>query len=163
MGKRALLSAGLLTTASLTGIHVSWVHFASNLYPYSVSQPSSFKHVVLQDAADHRIDYFYPALGSFTTNVNIWGQRDGTLQDEAREIEALGGRHVRRIGTLEVMGRHRQVIRGDFRGISGRWSIEQVDFRSKGWSWHLTASFDPRYKKMLPTLLHILRSFRIGS
>jgi len=163
MGKRALFSAGIIGAASLTGIHIAWTHFSSDLYPYSVMQPSSFKHIVLEDAAQHKIDYFYPALGSFTTNVNIWGERTDPPPDGKREIKALGGRDVRKVGMLKVMGEGRPLVRGNFRGIGGRWIIEQVDFRSKGWTWHLTASFDPKYKRYLGTMLHILRTFKVTS
>src|SRR5438309_373245 len=69
MGKLGLSAfAGAMMYASAT---VTWTPFHSTLYPYSISQPSSFRHLTVQVAPNQFNDFFYPSVGSSTTNVNV--------------------------------------------------------------------------------------------
>src|SRR5579875_2738106 len=110
----------LLAASSTT---VSWITFHSTIYPYTVAQPSSFRHVVLMDTDNHRVDYFSPALGSFTTNVNIYAVPGHAVPNEAAYLRSIGGKHVHVSGRLTLLGKPLPLIMGDFSGIAGHWEI----------------------------------------
>lgn len=139
---------------------VSWTHFNSKLYPYAISQPSSFRHIVLSVDGQQSSDYFSPGLGSYTTNVNISASR-GPVVNVARDLKERDGVHVRASGAVAVLGRQMTLTRADFRGLAGTWVEEQLSFAAGGYSWRLTASYDTRYKRMRSTMLKMLQSFRL--
>jgi hypothetical protein len=151
----------ILGAAVFSGIIVTWSPFQSHLYPYTVSQPSSYRHIVLQDAAGHGVDYFFPSLGSFTTNVNIWAEPGHSVSNDGVYLRSMGAKNIQRSGWMKIVGQRRPIMRGDFKGIAGRWTVEQVTFSAAGLVWHLTASYDPKFKKVRPTLLRILSSFKL--
>jgi len=150
-----------LAAVLFAGITTTTIHFSSTLYPYSIDQPSSFRHIIFTDTDNHRVDYFFPALGSFTTNANIYAVPGRDAPDEQTYLHSIGGHHVKRSARISIAGQLRPVMRGDFKGIAGRWTIEQVTFAAHGYVWHLTASYDVKYKKMRPILIAILSSFKL--
>jgi len=149
------LIRGLFVSALLT-----WVPFHSTLYPYHLSQPSSFRHIVLTNAANISIDYFFPSKGSFVTNVNVVAQPGTTLPDERRYLRSLGGRHIHRSGWVRLHGRRLPLTGADFRSLAGAYHIEQLRFVFRGRLWQVTASYSPDYRRMRPLMLRMLDSFR---
>ncbi len=150
------LSAVVTSSGSVT-----WSHFTSTIYPYTITQPSSYRHIVLKDTANRRVDYFFPSLGSFTTNVNIYAVPGSHTLDEGQYLRSLGGQNVRPAGWVTLAGGRRWVVRADFHGIAGRWTIVQTMFVARGLVWRLTASYDVRYRDLRLVLFRVLRSFRI--
>jgi hypothetical protein len=59
------------------------------------------------------------------------------------------------------MGQRHALMRGDFQGLAGHYTEEQVSFATHGMIWRLTASYDRRYARMRATLLRILSSFQL--
>lgn len=155
--RRAIALSAVLTS----GVSVTWSHFNSTTYPYTITQPSSYRHIVLRDTANRQVDYFFPSLGSFTTNVNVYAFPGATAPDEMQYLRSMGGQHVQRAGWLRLAGSRRQMVRADFRGVTGRWTMMQTDFVAHGLVWRLTASYDVRYSKLRGTLMRILRSFQL--
>jgi hypothetical protein len=45
--------------------------------------------------------------------------------------------------------------------LAGTYIVEQVSFPARGYIWTLTASYDPRFKSLLPTMLRMLSSFNL--
>jgi hypothetical protein len=62
---------------------------------------------------------------------------------------------------MYLAGRREPLIRADFKGLPGRWTIERVSFVARGLVWYITASYDVRYRNLRPTLLRMMRSFRL--
>jgi hypothetical protein len=160
MGK--WLSRGALGAVVLVGITVKWSLFNSTVYPYTITQPSTFKHEVLTSSTGQLVDYFFAVgLGSFTTNVNISASR-GTQSLTADDLlRADNGTDVKQSGWLRVMGHNLRLTRATFRGLVGTWIEEAVTFTAGGYSWRLTASYDPRYKSLRSTMLRMLSSFKL--
>lgn len=161
MGKRSW--QGMSAAFLLTGISITWVPFSSKLYPYTISQPSSFRHDVIVTATGHKVDYFFPALtGSFTTNVHISCQprQAGAVEDAVRYLRGRDATHVHKVGVLTVMGRREGLIRARFTGLTGQWTEEEVTFSSGGYTWRLTASYDTRFRSLRSTMLRMLASFQ---
>jgi hypothetical protein len=144
---------------AFSGILVSWSSFRSGTYPYTISRPSSFRHAVLQNAEGQRVDYFFPSLGSRTTNVNVAAVPARDADDEASFLKASGGKHVRQSGWIRIMGHRVRIVCADY-SVYWSWRVEQVGFVSHGRFWRLTMSYDPRYRKLRPIMLRMLRSFR---
>lgn len=144
-----------------TGI-ITWSCFHSRLYPYIIGQPSSFQHVVMQDVAGHPTDYFFPSLGRFTTNVNIDAVRKGRLVAESRYLRSLGARSIERTDSLRIGRQHLFLVRAEFEGLAGKWTLEQAALLACGRAWRLTMSYDPLSRTELrPLMLAMLRSFRL--
>jgi hypothetical protein len=158
LGGRRFLGAIVLASVS-----VSWTPFHSTLYPYRISQPSSFKHVALTNTAHQRVDYFFPSVGSFPTNVNILARPRRMLRDGGACLKQRDGYHVYRSGWLRIMGRREPLMRADFHGLAGKYSIEQVCFVQKNTVWQLTASYETKYRTMRSMMLRMLASFHIDS
>lgn len=159
MGRLPFLSAVVIS--AVAGVSVSWVRFSSAVFPYSIMQPSSYRHIVSEDALGGKGDYFFPNLGSFTTNVNIRALPGHVVQDETAYLHSLGGRHVRRVGTLRLSGKAYPIESADFRGLVGSWTVQQATFTGRDLVWTLTASFDAKYVKMRPQMLRMLQSFQL--
>jgi hypothetical protein len=156
------MGPGLLRVVNIlafSGILVSWSSFHSVAYPYTISRPSSFRHAMLQNAAGQRIDYFFPSLGSLTTNVNIVAVPARHADNEAAYLKASGGLHVRQSGWVRIMGRRLRLICADYK-VYWSWRVEQVSFVSHGLFWRLTASYDPKFRSLRPVMLRMLRSFK---
>jgi hypothetical protein len=151
---------GAIVLASVT---VSWAPFHSSLYPYSISQPSSFKHVVLPNTANQQIDFFFPSVGSYTTNVNIVAVSGRTVRDETAYLKGINGRHIRVSGRLRIMGHRRTLMHADFDSLAGKYSVDQMRFVYKGTVWQLTASYQVQFRKMRLMMLRMLASFRVDS
>lgn len=144
------------------GIIITWSCFHSRLYPYLIGQPSSFRHVVMQDVAQHQSDYFFPALGRSTTNVNIDAVPSGRLLDEPRYLHSLGARSAIRTDSLWIGSRRLWLVRAAFQGPAGQWTLEQTSLLACGRSWQLTMSYDQSSRRELrPLMLAMLRSFRL--
>lgn len=161
MSIRQFARLGAVALLSVSSARVTWTRVSSTFYPYSASMPSSYKYIDLPDTTGRRVDYFFPGLGSFTTNANIYADSDHTVFNERDYLRSLGAYNVHQSGTLKVMGHKLALICGDFRNIIGRWRLEQTTFTAGNLVWHLTASYDPRFRKARPTLLRILSSFQL--
>lgn len=157
MGYIAALAAIALSGASFT-----WHRYSSTAYPYSIEQPSSYRHIVLHDTANQQADYFFPSLGSFTTNVNIYAFPGSRAPNEATYLHSLGGREIHRDGWLKIAGKRSPLIASHFRGIAAHWTMEQTTFVNRGIVWRITASYEDRFRRLRPTLLRMLRSFRLS-
>lgn len=143
-----------------SGVIVNWMPFHSPTYPYTISQPSSFRHSVYTFPDGEKVDYFSPSVGSASTYVAVGATRGGSIQNEVKYLRSLDGRNVTRHGTLRVAGTSCALMRADFDGFMGRWRIEQVSFRSHGYVWRLTASYALRFKSLRPVMLRMLQSFK---
>ncbi len=158
IGYLAALSALLLS-----GYSITWHRFSSKTYPYSISQPSSYRHVVLRDTSNRPADYFFPALGSFATNVNVFAHPGSHAPNEAAYLQSLGGNEIHRDGWVTVGGHRMDIVTAHFRGIAAHWTMEQTSFVANGLVWRITASYEDRFRRLRPILLRMLRSFRLGS
>jgi hypothetical protein len=144
------------------GIKIEWFPFPSAIYPYTVSQPSSFRHIVLQDLASHNVDFFFPSLGSYTTNVNIYAVPGTKAGNEKDYLQSIGGHNIRRSTWLNIAGKKVPLMCGNFKGLVARYTLEQSTFAADGLVWHLTMSYDMKYRKLMrPTLLKIIKSFHL--
>ncbi len=159
MGGSALVR--VVSLVVLSHVTITWLHFSSGVYPYGISQPSSFSHVVYINVAHRNIDYFSPALGSATTDVNIFTIPGTALPDPQKYLQNQGGLHVRSSGWLAVDGHRRRLTAADFESFGNRWTVEQVCFVSRGAIWRLTASYDLKYKSLRSTMLRMLSSFKL--
>lgn len=161
MGK--LATQPFLGALVLAGVSISWTPFRSSVYSYSISQPSSFKHVVLPNTANQQVDYFFPSVGSFPTNVNIVATPGTTVPNQVAYLRRMNGHNIHRSAWIKIMGQREALMHADFSGLAGKFSVEQVLFAFKGTVWQLTASYEPRFRNMRPLMLRMLRSFRVNS
>jgi hypothetical protein len=161
MGKLATHPA--LSAIVLAGVTVTWSRFHSNTYPYSVLQPSSFRHAVLSNTANQQVDYFFPSLGSFTTNFNVEATPGHSMRDEASYLRSENGHNIHRVGWLRIAGQKVALMHANFGGLAGNYSIDQVCFMAGSKVWQLTASYDAKFRSLRATLLKMLRSFRLDS
>jgi hypothetical protein len=143
---------------AFSGITVNWLPFSSSTYPYTIKQPSSYKHVVIYDTSGNPVDYFFPSLGSSITNVNIYCDH-GRLNAGA-ELRSVGAKHVHRAGRILIDGTKRALIRGQFHSVVGYWTEEQIVFSDHGKVWHLTASYASQFRSQRPIMIRMLKSFR---
>jgi hypothetical protein len=156
------LSRGALGAVVLIGITVKWSPFSSTIYPYTISQPSTFKHQPATTPSGQQFDYFFAdGLGSFTTNVNITAQRGNKVAHELAVFRSEGASKPKQDGWLRVMGHNLRLNHFVTHGLAGTWIEERVTFVAGGYTWVLTASYDPRYKNLLPTMLRMLGSFKL--
>ena len=161
MGKRGVHPQ--LGAVVLASVSVSWSPFHSSLYSYSISQPSSFRHVVLSNTANQQVDYFFPSKGSFPTNVNIVASPGRAARNELAYLKDMNGRNIHRSAWLRIMGRREPVVYADFSGLAGRYSVEQVRFSYKDTVWQLTASYQSKYRNMRAMMLKMISTFRVDS
>jgi len=155
------MSRSALGAVVLVGVAVKWGTFTSTIYPYTISQPSTFTH---QPGTLRGLpaDFFFPyGLGSFTTNVNVTAERGNHVAHDLGVFERDGGKKVKHVGWLRVMGHNLRLNRTNHHGLAGTWVEEQVTFSAGGYTWQLTASYDPRYKSLLPTMIRMLGSFKL--
>lgn len=155
---KTLAVAMLISAAG--GIKISYVPFASTVYPYTIQQPSSYRHIVYPDSSGRKIDYFAPGLGSFVTNVNIYAT-DGSLRNQVKDMRQSGARAIHVSGHLVIAGKRRNLVCGDWHGIAGQWREEQIQFTSGGLVWHITMSYDLHYQSVRSVMLRMIRSFRV--
>lgn len=153
--KPALL--GVLLAIQSVGI--TWLHFRSSTYPYTMAQPSSFRHVVLKDAMQRPVDYFFPSLGSTTTNVNVYAVARLGAPYARSYLHMLGGKHIHNSGMVVIMGKKRHVVIAQFHGLAGKWTVEEVTIAVGSRMWYLTASYVWRYHKLRPIMMRMLHSF----
>lgn len=145
----------------LARVSVSWTPFHSSLYPYSISQPSSFRHVVLPNTANQQVDYFFPSKGSFPTNVNVVAAPGHAVRDEVAYLKEINGHNIHRSAWVRIMGHREALMHADFNGLAGRYVVEQVRFADGDTVWQLTASYESKYRKMRPLMLRMLASFHV--
>src|SRR5436305_829647 len=88
---------------------------------------------------------------------------DGESFHETSYLRSIDGHNIKLVGRMNVAGKDRKIMKADFTGLAGKWSIEQVCFAAKGYVWRLTASWDPKVKSLLPTMLHMLKTFKLTS
>jgi hypothetical protein len=146
----------------LAGVSIHWGQFQSSTYPYTIAQPSSFRHVVIADALGNRSDYFFPVLtGSFSTNVNVSATRGGGVQDATQYLRSNNGHDIHVNGSVQIMGKHLPLMKASFAGLAGPWIEEQVSFAAGGYFWRLTASYEPRFKSLRKTMIQMIQSFEV--
>jgi hypothetical protein len=144
---------------AFTGINVTWSPFRSTIYPYTISQPSSYKHMVLKDPTSGiPVDYFFPSLGSQFTNVDIYC--DHARMNPKDALRSLGAKNVHHIARILIDGHRRALIRGEFDGMTGHWTEEQVVYSEHGRVWHLTISYDRRFRSQRGIELRMIRHFK---
>jgi hypothetical protein len=161
MGGSAILR--LLLSVLSMGISVHWVPFSSPTFPYTISQPSSFRHYLYTNTAHEKIDYFSPSLGSATTDVAIGSVTGTTVPDPKTYLRNQRGFNLRQSGSVTVAGRSRPLTAADFSSYGLQWTEEQVSFVSNGNIWRLSISYDHRYRNLRPTMLKMVRSFQFRS
>lgn len=146
---------------ALAGVTGQWTHFVSKTYPYTISRPSSFRPASVVEASGLKVDYFFPPIGSFTTNVNVCSYLGTRAPNEAAYLRSLGGRNVHRSMRLYLAGRWRPFYAAHFAGPVGGWTLEQTSFVARSRVWRLTASFADQHRSMRSILVQMLRSFRL--
>lgn len=150
-----------LATIALSGVSFTWHRYTSDVYPYSIEQPSSYRHIVLHDTANRAVDYFFPSVGSFTTNVNIYAFPSSQASNEGAYLRSVGGRNIHPDGGIKVAGKWVPLTVSRFRGIAAHWTIEQATYFNQGMVWRITASYEDRFRHLRPILLRMLRSFKL--
>lgn len=155
-----IVAVRAISAVVLSGILVSWSSFHSKTYPYTMMRPSSFTFAKLRTTGHSNVDYFFPALGSFTTNVNISATPGRDHRSERSYLLGEQGKNVHRSGWITIMGHRRALMSADFVGLVSRWRLEQVVLYAGKRTWRLTASYDRQYRKLRPVMLRMLRSFR---
>ncbi len=150
----------LVRLVVFAGASTFWTPFHSSIYPYSVSQPSSFRHVILPNAANRQVDFFFPSLGSFTTNVNIVANPKTVPRKEIDYLKSLGGQNVHQSGWLTFMGKRRRLVRADFSGLAGKYTVEQALYVEANTEWQLTASYAQKYRSWRTTMVKMLDTFK---
>ncbi|HEX6506475.1 MAG TPA: hypothetical protein VF221_02480 [Chloroflexota bacterium] len=151
----------VMAAVMFASITITWTRFHSTTYPYSILQPSSFRHTMLPNVNGMTIDYFFPSLGSFTTNVNVVASPAKSLVNQVAYFRSIDGTNVHRSGWLIIMGKKRPLIQADFGGLAGKRRLEQICFVANGTMWQLTASYDLKYRNLRRTMLRMLQSFRL--
>jgi hypothetical protein len=159
-----LLSRGAAGIAVLSGITLTWSPFHSTLYPYTLSQPSSFKHAVLNlDASAQKVDYFSPPLGSAVTNVTVVATAGDAPRSATNYLRSIDGHGIKRIGWITVAGARRDLIQASFNGYPGKWTMEEVSFEANGYYWRLSLSYARQFKNLRIVMLKMLSSFKLTS
>ena len=156
LGVPALVGAVLFS-----GTTITWTTFHSSLYPYSISQPSSFNHYEIAVNPDLKADYFYPLVGSATTNVNITATPGREVPNETLYLRSLDGRNIRRTAWVNLAGQRVALMCADFQSVMGKYRIEQLSFLWGGMLWHVTMSYALRFKSMRSLMLRMLQSFKV--
>jgi hypothetical protein len=157
-----LLSRGAAGIAVLTGITVTWSPYHSSLYPYSIAEPSSFKHAVLTlDASGQKVDYFSPPVGSAVTNVTVVATAGDAPRSATSYLRSIDGHDIKSVGSLSVAGARRELIRANFDGYPGKWTIEEMSFEANGYYWRISMSYARQFKNLRSVMLKMLRSFKL--
>jgi hypothetical protein len=143
------------------GISLSWKPFGSSNYPYTISQPASFYYLPIPDTNGRKRDFFFPAVGSFDTYVSIYANPGSKAPNDIDHIRSQGGKNVRRVGKVVIYGHSRDIVQGDFSGLLGNRTLQQIVFVSHHNVWYLTMSYEPKYQKLRSTMLKMLRTFRV--
>jgi hypothetical protein len=143
----------------LGGISIRWMTFHSHVYRYTIKQPSSYTHIVLQDTSKRKVDYFYPSpLGSSVTSVSIFC--DHSNPNLTTSLRSNSGVNVHRSGWITIMGKRYPLIEAGYTGIGVSWVVEKVNVPVGKEIYHLTASYEPRYRnQQRPIMLKMLGSF----
>jgi hypothetical protein len=158
-----LLGRGVAGIAVLSGLIVTWLPFHSTLHPYSVSQPSSFKHAVITlDAGSERVDYFSPPLGSAVTNVIVEARPGTTLMNSVSYLRSIDGHNIRRSGFISLAGQRRDLMRADFNGYAGKYTIEEVTFVASGYCWRLSISYAHKFRYLRSLMLRMIQTFKLN-
>jgi hypothetical protein len=143
---------------TFSGITIHWAPFHSPTYPYTILQPSSYKYLAITNTSGRPVDYFFPSLGSQLTNVNVYC--DHGHMNAMRQLRSVGAVHVQRNGGILIDGTRRALIRGEFRGMVAQWTVEQIVFTANGRVWHLTASYEHRFRSQRTIMMKMLKSFK---
>jgi hypothetical protein len=151
----------LLGAILFAGFSVHWIPFSSSTYPYTISQPSSFRHYVYINTAHEKIDYFSPSLGSAVTDVAICALPGVTVPNPRTYLQDQRGHHLRTSGKIKIAGRHLRLTAADFSSYGLKWTEEQASFVAGGSVWRLSMSYDPRYRNLRSLMLKMLRSFQL--
>jgi hypothetical protein len=153
--------ARLLGVVAVAGVSISWVHFSSTVYPYTMSQPSSFRHVVLMNTAHVKVDYFSPSLGSAVTDVAVYAVPGSKRPDPDTYLRDENGTHIRAGGSIVIDGKKRSLTAADFSSFGNRWTVEQASFVENGMVWRLSLSYEPKYQKLRPVMVKMVQSFAV--
>ncbi|GAC1445429.1 MAG: hypothetical protein NVSMB52_06510 [Chloroflexota bacterium] len=145
----------------LSKVIITWMPFVSTVYPYAIMQPSSFQHLLVHGTSDTNVDYFFGAQGSSVTNVNIDAVPGQISQSPRIYLQKKDARHIRKGGTVTILGEKRRLWDADFHGLAGPWTVETTSFAARGWIWKLTISYEKHTQKLRPIMMRMLQSFKI--
>jgi hypothetical protein len=144
---------------AFSGISITWVPFRSPTYPYKMLQPTSYKHLAIDDTSGRPVDYFFPSLGSLITNVNVFCDRVHTTA--RADLQSAGAKHIHSDGRILIDGRRRALVEGQFgSSLAGNWTQERAVFTAHGHVWHLTMSYAQQFRSQRPIMIKMLKSFK---
>lgn len=157
MGSIQALAGFAMTLAVVTS------PFHSTLYPYTITRPQGFVHDVVRDSLGDDLDFFYvpPPPGSFTTGATIYAIPGRSTPKETAYLRSIGGWSVHRAGYITLSKKRIALIRGDFAGLAGRFTIERAGFVACAKVWHITLSYATDHPEARVALLAMLKSFRL--
>jgi hypothetical protein len=152
----------VITTATrdVSAATVNWKRVSSTIYPYSISQPSSFRHLVVRETSNLLADYYWPSLGSSITNLNVKATK-GSVPKSLAADESLSGKPAKRSGWMLIAGHRSPLMRTDYKALVGQWTVERVTFASHGLVWYVSASYEHQYRSLRPQLLRMMHSFKL--
>lgn len=160
MGRNLAFRLPAFAMLGLLSVGVTWTRAQSTVYPYSILQPSSFRHVVLYNTQGRPVDFFSPSLGSASTSVTVVALSGRTPANEIQILRGRGGKNAHVSESMSIAGQRVKLVGADFHGMIGRFTVEQCSFVSQGMVWTLTASYDSKYRKLRPTMMRMIRSFQ---
>jgi hypothetical protein len=165
MGRGRISVFSSLAAFTVLGAFTTWTRYPSPSYPYSISYPSTFTHLGMRDISDrYNVDFWFPSLGTHTTNMNVFARPVPKVrQSEVQYLRSFGGKNIRKVGSIRIAGQRLDLIGADFKTIyKYYWREEGVTFVAcKRW-WHVTISYDLKYRSLRPTLFRMLTSFRLN-
>lgn len=137
--------------------------FHSTLYPYTITRPTGFMHSVVRDSLGNNLDFFFvpPPPGSFTTGATIYAVPGHTTPKETLYLRSIGGWNVHRVEYIRLSKLRVSLVRGDFAGLAGHFTIERAGFVACARVWHITLSYATDRPDSRVALLSMLKSFRL--
>ncbi|MCA1595231.1 MAG: hypothetical protein LC772_02225 [Chloroflexi bacterium] len=155
-------ACGAIGAVAFTGISIIWLPFASSVYPYTISQPSSFQHLIIRDTSNQQqVDYFFGGQGTAFTNVNIAAVKGSRVEKPVQYLQSKDATHIRRGGVITILGKRRRWTLAKFHGLVARWSVETTTFVAGGWTWRMTVSHDAPNKRLIPLMEKMVRTFKL--
>ena len=154
----------VIATMISMGVKIRWAPFHSTIYPYTISQPSSFTHGILPTPSGQQGDFFFPALGSFTTGLNIVAEplKTDPPPADAVYLRSTGGKQVQAASFVTIMKHRSLMYRANYAGLAGHWTEERLSFAANGYYWHITVSYAYKYRSMRSLMIRMVQSFHTG-
>lgn len=154
------LVKGIVGVVSLVGVTTTYSRVNSSVYPYSIREPSTFRHVVIPNDGEQNVDLYAPPIGSAPTAVTVYAEHDGG-QNAIEYFITHHGRNVHRSAWVTIMGRKMALECADFNSFGVHYRQEEVTFHARGYFWRLTISYELRYRSYRPVLLKMLGTFKL--